>query len=108
MRYEQVMKVKKESVDELQKLLDMEEIDFHKLKVAEDATLETFTVKFANGYEADIKVCSGQHNCFVDPVLFTPSGNECCVLEPECDILGEYWFEDHNSNEYIASLELEE
>ena len=47
------------------------------------------------GYEADIKVCSGQNNCFVDPVLFNDKGGEITVLDVEGELLGFYDFGDY-------------
>ncbi len=90
---ETVIFIEKEKVEILQKLLDQPEIDFHAEKIAEDSTIATFTAKFTNGYEADIKFCSGQTNCFIDPVLFDKQGYQLAVLDVEGDLLGTYEFE---------------
>lgn len=106
MVYEQTVKVSKDKAERLQALLDQGEIDFEKEDVEEDATLLTLTANFENGFSADIKVCSGQHNCYVDPVLFNENGNEVCVGEPSFDLLGEYDFE-FVGNQYIVNVEIE-
>lgn len=97
--------IKQEDAEYFQQLLDKTEINFHKMKIAEDSTIETFTFYFGNNIEADIKVCSGQNNCFLDPILFE-NGSEVCLLDPEGDLIGEYVFE-YNGVEYIAILEIE-
>ena len=89
---EAVVFIHKRQVDYLQKLLDRTEIDFRAEGIPEDATLITYTAKFNNGYEADIKVCSGQKNCFIDPVLFNEQGGEVSVLDTEDKLLGLYDF----------------
>lgn len=61
---------------------ELTEEDFKRLSLSKDSTLKTFTVKFNKNIEADIKVCSGDNNCFVDPVLFD-DGQEVCTLDCE-------------------------
>lgn len=64
--------------------IETQEDGLRELGITEDSTLETFTVKFTDTVEADIKICSGQSNCFIDPVLFE-DGDEVCVLDCEGD-----------------------
>lgn len=92
---EAVIFISKDQAGYLQWLLDQAEIDFDAENIPEDATLATFTARFSNGYEADIKVCSGQNNCFVDPVLFNEKGGEITVLDVEGELLGFYDFGDY-------------
>jgi hypothetical protein len=94
-------------VDKLQHWLDQEEIDFHDCGLAEDDTLITFTAKFLDGCEADIKVCSGQHNCFIDPVFYNKNGCQAGLLDPGSELLGEYSF-DVDGDEYIVELVAED
>ncbi len=57
-------------------------------------TIETFTAKFDDGREADIKVCSADDcSLFVDAVLFEKNGAEIAVCEPEYALDGEFEFE---------------
>lgn len=74
------------------------------MNIPEDTIIEKFIFSFGDQIEADIKVCSGQNNCFIDPVLFE-DGFEVGLLEPEFDLLGEYVFE-FEGKEYVAVLEL--
>lgn len=60
-------------------------------------TIETVTVEFPNGMQADIKCCNGD-TPYVDPVLFDANGTELQTLDVEDDFLGEYWFEQGNVN----------
>lgn len=58
------------------------------------STYWTFTHKFADGYEADIKVVSGD-GPYVDPVLFDNEGREMCVGDVSDQLDGEYiWYTD--------------
>lgn len=68
-----------------------------------DEVMNTFTVNFCKGIEADIKFCNGDTGPWIDAVLFE-HGQEVQVLEPSDMLLGEYPFE-HNGKEYIAILE---
>lgn len=102
---EAVIFIEKRSARELQDLLDRVEINFHEEKIAEDALLAVFRAKFDNGYEADIKVCSGQNNCFIDPILFDEEGRQACLIDAEFDLLGVYEFE---AEGVIYKVELKE
>lgn len=105
----QIIQIDTEEAKYLQDLLDATDIDFNKKKIAEDSTIETFTANFSNGFFADIKVCSGQNNCFVDPVLFTENGSQICVLEPEGELLGYYTFTVNDINYVVEVItEIEE
>lgn len=106
MIYEKTLKISKEEAKKYQKLLEQDELDFEKENVEEDSTLKILTTKFENGFCADIKVCTGQHNCYVDPVLFDSKGNEVCVDEPSETILGEYYFK-NDEDKYIVNVETE-
>ncbi len=96
------MKIPRKELDYYNRLLAMTEVDFEKEQISEDSTLQTYTVDFGNGIEADIKVCAGQTNLFVDPVLFH-NGSEVCVLETADEVDGEYFFE-YEGVTYIAEI----
>lgn len=56
--------------------------------------LKTFTAKFGDGFEADLKVCNGDPP-FLDAVLFR-DGHEVAVIEPTDRLDGKHVFdEDH-------------
>lgn len=58
-----------------------------------DGVLMTFTVRFEDGCEADIKVCNGDTGPWIDPVLFDADGGEIEVLScEEGPIQGQYDF----------------
>ena len=85
--------ITKQEAKRLQYLMDLEEVDFEKEGLDYDSAFRTLTARFSNGFEADIKMCSGQTNCFIDPVLFDKEGHEILCLECVEDVLGEYDFE---------------
>lgn len=61
-----------------------------------DGVINTYTAKFDDGREADIKVCNAPTDCggpWVDAVLFEPDGSEIVAIEPSDSLEGEYDFE---------------
>lgn len=104
MEYTKKIQIEKEYADYLQELLDRENIDFHEEKIGKDSVIDTFTAVFEDGREVDIKVCSGETNCFIDAVIFERNGCEIEAIEPRDSLLEEYFFEVDNVN-YIVLLE---
>lgn len=74
------IEINKKEVEKLQYLLDLENADFNLLKMDTDSTIDIFTAKFSDGFEADIKVCTGNHNFFIDPVLFNKLKKEVSLF----------------------------
>lgn len=103
MVFKKTITVSKERASELQKLIDMEEINFEEMDIEEDAVLASFTAKFENGFWIDINVCSGQHCCWVDTILYNPEGHEVMIDEPSDILLGESYF-NYGGNEYHVNL----
>jgi len=106
MEYKVQIKISQEDIDFVEKVMaitdetDERWEDYQDLK---DCTVERYTGKFEDGHFADVSICSGQSNFFIDPVLFNKEGHQVCVLECAEDLLGEYEFED-NGNTYILKL----
>lgn len=65
--------------------------------------LASFTTKFKNGFFVDVNVCSGQHNCWVDAILYDPTGKEVVVAEPYDVLLGSTCFE-YGGDKYFVDL----
>ncbi len=83
-----VIFVEKEYAQELQRLLDGETIDsWDEGIIPTDTILQIFTARFDDGYEAEIIVCSGQNNYFIDAVLLDRRSCEVCTLDPAHDLL---------------------
>jgi hypothetical protein len=110
MKYKTQIKISKDDVDFVNKVMEIRDEtderweDYEDLR---DCTAKRYTGYFEDGHFADVSVCSGQSNFFIDPVLFNKDGHEVCVLECADDILGEYEFED-NGNIYILEIVQEE
>ena len=102
MEQEVTVKISPEEAKEMQDILNIEE---GRYLGSEKDTLKTYSVVFAEGYEADIKVCNG-NTPFVDAVLFK-NGSEVQVLEIREDLLGEYLFK-HAGNEFTVNIVLDE
>ena len=99
-----VKKISRDEHDYWQPLLDEATLDFDTLNILKWATLKTYLFDFGGGVEAEIKICSGDKNLFIDPVLFI-NDKQLQVLDCEGDLLGDYEFELDN-NSYIASIEI--
>ncbi|MDR0287536.1 MAG: hypothetical protein LBI03_07535 [Clostridiales bacterium] len=62
----------KKTVDYWQRLVDMTQVDFEKENIDRDCMLKVWSVEFDDGYVADLRVCSGNNNLFLDAILFRP------------------------------------
>ncbi len=79
--------------------VDKSELEFCNLLIQENKYREdteevpyTYTCKFLNGIEADIKVVNAD-SPYIDAILFDENGFELSVLEPEFERLdGQYIF----------------
>ena len=67
----------------------------------------TQTVKFDNGYEADIKlvIADGDSYNWTEGILFNTNGQQVALTEPSEDFFGEWYFEDHEGNQYFATID---
>jgi len=95
MFYSAKIKVPASKVEKLNELLAKETEDgmVAALGYPKDSTIECYTAQFSNGFFADIKLCSGDTNFFVDPVLFSEVGDEVQCLDCTDEYDGDYTFE---------------
>ena len=100
----QKIEVTKEFADMVQKYLDAENGEEHAHENA--SFIETLSVDFGGGIEADIKVCFERETTYIDPVLFH-DGCEVCVAEVGYEILGPTEFE-YDGAEYVVDVVLKE
>lgn len=101
--YTKTVFVPKTEIDRLNRLLDVvyDEEDMEREGVDFDSTLFLRTVKFDDGHEVDVKVCSGQHNLWSEAVLFDPEGNEVsCVDDCSYDHIDGEWRLEYKDVEY--------
>lgn len=95
----EVLLVQSAVVTEIQNFLD---VDQPVPDAGLDEMMNSFTVVFGNGIEADIKFCNGDTGPWIDAVLFK-DGCEVHVLEVSDTLEGEYPFE-YEGVMYIAHL----
>lgn len=100
MKHERKIIIPLEEASKLKEILSIEEGRCPEYKDCE--TIATYTAKFDDGIEADIKLCNGD-TPYVDAVLFH-NGCEVAVLEVSDTLDGEYAFT-YNNNKYIVSVE---
>lgn len=91
--YTKPVYVPKKEIERLNRLLDVvyDEEDMEKEEVEPDSTLFIRTARFDDGYEVDVKVCSGQANLWSEAVLFDPDGNEVYCTDPTYDNIDGEW-----------------
>jgi len=103
MTYKGIIKVSKEVERECQEILDLAEKLYEEKDDIYEGVYKTFSYTFANGYFVEIRVEVGQVNAYIDAVLYDHEGYEINVMEPEFELLGEYWFEDKGDS-YTVEL----
>ena len=78
----------KDIVQEIQALLDK---DVAVEDAGSDEIMNTFTVDFGDGIQADINFINTDNGPYLDAILFN-QGSEVFVLEPSYMLVGEYPF----------------
>ena len=64
--------------------------------------VESFTARFANGYEADVKVVGCDEDCpYSEAVLFNPDGYQESYTDIEDTLAGDWEFYNDNNNYII-------
>ena len=84
-------------------LLNSQEFD----QAGNEETIKTFTAKFKNGKEADIKICNApkdEGGPYIDSVLFDENGNEIALLDVGESLIEEFVFE-YNADFYQVIFE---
>lgn len=76
-------------------------------KEKQDQTLWTQSVSFGNNIEADIQVCSGQENAYLNPVLFQSGMEVACLQDESESVEGEYPFE-YQGKEYTVVVKVKD
>jgi len=91
MRYETVITIDQQKAKEYQDLLDGTAYDPESSK---DDVIETFSGRFDNGFEVDIKIVNGdtESDVYIDAVLFDENNNEVGFENPADILLGGYEF----------------
>lgn len=95
-----VITVKKKEVLYIEDLLDKsnssfegEGIDLDEELVDPNSVILSYTAKFEDGCEADIKFVSTDDDVYIDAVLFDQEGHQIALLDPCYEFLGEFEFE---------------
>lgn len=102
MVYKETIKIRKKEAEKMERILSIEE--GHYPDYDSDTVIKTYTAKFSNGFEADIKVCNGD-TPFV--VLSNEKGIEICVGKVKDTLLGEYHFE-YGEDVFVVTVEVDE
>lgn len=71
-------------------------------------TIMSFTGRFADGHEADLKVVAcGDDLPYLDAVLFDDGGHEVAVMEPGFDAIAEQYTWAVGDDTYVLKIEPE-
>ena len=109
--YTKTIYIPKKEIERLNRLLDVvyDEEDMEREGVESDSTLFIKTARFDDGYEVDVKVCSGQHNLWSEAVLFDPDGNEVsCVDDCSYEHIDGEWSLESDDAEYTVVVKAKE
>lgn len=99
------IEVPQAELDRWDELLDQETVDFEAEDLEEDSTVFSKTVKFENGYWAEVKVCTGQDGAiWSEAVLFTADGNEVSCTDPDVQLSGNWEMYDDDSTCYMIEV----
>lgn len=98
------LKIPESDVAEYQSLMD-EGFDYGERGVAKYATVKNWTVKFPDGLEMDVKVCSSNDGdpLWSEAVLFE-NGSERGCTEAQDELLGEYSVERPDGTVYTVEV----
>lgn len=88
------LSIPKEDIDEYDRLMNVEELDYEKSDIPRYSTVESWSVNAGDGYEIDVKVSSGNDGdpLWCEAVLFLNSYEQACS-GPECSLEGEWQLE---------------
>lgn len=103
------IKIPKKDLEEISKLMEAysENGDLYsEFGIEEDVNHYSFNVEFRNKYKACINVNSGQCNCYIDYILYTPSGNEsCCIIGDDAIQNGDIIEFEVDKEKYFVKIE---
>ena len=103
MKFTHTLEIEAKRAMDFQIALDMKVVDFEKLGIEQDDTLESLAVRFENGFICAIEVSSGRSNLWVNSIIYDPSGKVVYVGEHENELLGEY-FMSYGEDKYVLQL----
>ncbi len=104
------IKITKQEAADCKALLAIEDIENltndekEELGLDEDATLFSKTAKFDDGVSVEVKLCSGQTNCWAEAVWFDKDGYEICTSEPSYDGVDGSWECEYNDKQYAVDV----
>ena len=105
MKYSQIITLSQKEVMKWNDLLNSDNVDFDELGFKKYQTIKKWTVKFENGFEADIKINTngGDEDLFAEAVLFDEDGRQMAFTEPQYEIDG-LWYLYCDGVEYSINI----
>ena len=97
------LRVPQATIDRMGEILEREELD----REDQDQKFFSITAEFGDGFEADIEVCSGQSNAFLNPVLFLNGQEIACIQDCSEHLDGEYCWS-WKDQEFVVNIVPEE
>ena len=93
MKYKSKIEVPEKDLKAYEEMLPYGEKELIEAGIPRLENVKTWTCRFENGNEADIKVNTSEDDVWTEGVLFDKDGNELCHTEVCDDIQGEWDFE---------------
>lgn len=70
----------------------------------DDEVIYSFTAKFNNGYQSDIRLINSEDGPFLDLTLFDDEGSEITCLDPMYELPSSILFEDIDEVDYQIDI----
>lgn len=90
--FHETVYVEEAEIERLHKILDMSYEEAEKEGIKKGSKIKTFSKIFENGFMAEVSVCFGNHNAFVEATLFNEEYIPLEIKEIEDEINGVYEF----------------
>ncbi|MCM1295875.1 MAG: hypothetical protein NC311_10065 [Muribaculaceae bacterium] len=102
--HNKTLAVEKEKLERYNYLMSLDSLDYNEHGIPRYATVESWTVDFGGGYEADLKVCSSSDGdpLWCEAVLFF-HGCECSCTDVE-DSLDGTWELFHDGEKFTIEV----
>lgn len=98
--FKEFIQVSRSDIDFIEDLLERSNnisssdgMDLEREGVDRNSLIRSYTAKFKDGCEADIKLVSTDDDLYIDAILFDEQGHELIVFDPCYEFLGDFEFE---------------
>ena len=112
-KIEKTIELPKADIEFWELLLASDDIDYAEMQFPEESAVFTKTIRFDDGFEADLKVCTNRRedrDCWSEMVLFDSKGNQIDHTDVSYDLAGQWelgWFDRANDTMHLYEVNVE-